>query len=1703
MATIARSDFTGSDGAALGAEWTSARATGSSTTDIQSNRGRWVTSATGGYTDGIVRRLAFGTVTNGDLYFKFEVPNLGEAFGQVWFRADSTCGVNGYFFSMEPSYNTLRFYRRVSGVQTALGSAVSFTFAPNTEYSARVQWSGSTLRAKFWASGAEPGSWTVSTTDSSHSGAGYVGAGLDGGNLATARTCYYDTFVLTDDGVIGQVGEVSQAITASATLDGLAGNAATQAITAGVTATGAVGAAGAVSQAATAGVTATGGVGAAGAVAQAITAGATVTGDVAAPAFPRSPLPVTVELQLGGDWVDVTQWTYGRDSVPISITRGLTAEGGTLDRSTCQLSFDNRDGRFSPRNPMGPYYGLLGRNTPLRVTLEEGGPYLLMPGGTGDQVTAPDTAGISVTGDLDVRIDLWADNWAATGDLIGKYRASGDQRSWALRVSGGYLEFRWSEDGTSLGTATVTSTVRLPLQGPGRMAVRVTLDVDDGGGAPVITFYLANTIDGPWREHFRHRGVSVTQIYNSTAPLEIGQVDGSNLATAPLAGRLYAAEVRSGLDGTLVANPVFSDQVIGATTIYDQQGNTYTLAGDTELTNRHTRFYGEVSEWPQKWDTTGRDAWVPVTASGIIRRLSQGASPVQSTMRRHIATLPAVVAYWPLEDGKYTDRPASPMTGVQAMTVTGTASFASNTGFPGSAPLPALKSARLDAAVPSHTATGQEQVRFLVAVPDGGTTDQSIPVRVWTSGTVGRWDLVYSAFGGSFNVKTYDQAGAAIATSGAVSFALDGATKWVALEMTQNGSNVDWTLSVLDFPTILGLFWTGTLTGRTLGTVTKVSLNPTQNFGDASIGHLTVENDVTSIFDVSLQLNAWREETCGRRMRRLCEENGIDFRLIGYEGLTVRAGYQLQKTLLELLREAATADGGLLHEPADRLGFVYRSRETMQRQSPVLTLSYPGHQLRSLEPVEDDRYLRNDVKVVREGGGEASAALVTGALSVQAPPDGVGRYDSSVTLTLGNDAEAVHQASWRLHLGTVDEPRYPTLWVSLAHPSITSRPDLVRQALTVDIGDRVVVEDPPQWVPPDPISQIVIGYTERLGQFMHDITWVLQPESPYRVAIHDDTGSRYSPDVTSTLATAVTTPQPVRRGIVAAGGEWGVTGTGVSASPFPGTYGVDWKYPSAGSIAYLASRGITTIRLPFTWERIQPTRHGALDTSEVTRITAVLDECAAHGISVFLEPQSFGRYRESGGSTVRVFGTDLKTDELVDLWIRVVQAFGGHTALLGWELCNEPHDFASSPAATGGELLTNGGFESGTTGWTTTNGSITTTATNPHSGSNALQLTASGAGSAFAKNSISVTAGSTYAFAGWVRASTGVQVRVGVSWFNAGWSYLSGTSYGAVTATTTWQRQSFTATAPVGAAYGQIELEIVSAAGGEVAYFDDASIRATASISGAVLWQNITQDCVTAIRALGDEHLIYVPGYDWQSAANWATNHPTPWITDPAGNFRYSAHLYFDTDHSGTYAQTFAQETTDAIGGGHASVQARTLARLTVFTGWLATNSVRGAVTELGWPHYPEGDAASWDAVGEAVYDALDAGKVDATYWAVSDLWGRYYGLAPYDDSGSAAGVLDTAWAQAPTVEAHPGTGLYHDTLLSVATASGALWSHSDGDFDVIAGGERMTVTAITGSSSPQTFTVTRAVNGVLKAHDAGEAVELFEPVYYGLGSGL
>jgi hypothetical protein len=88
-----------------------------------------------------------------------------------------------------------------------------------------------------------------------------------------------------------------------------------------------------------------------------------------------------------------------------------------------------------------------------------------------------------------------------------------------------------------------------------------------------------------------------------------------------------------------------------------------------------------------------------------------------------------------------------------------------------------------------------------------------------------------------------------------------------------------------------------------------------------------------------------------------------------------------------------------------------------------------------------------------------------------------------------------------------------------------------------------------------------------------------------------------------------------------------------------------------------------------------------------------------------------------------------------------------------------------------------------------------------------------------------------------------------------------------------------------------------------------------------------------------------------------------------------------------------------------------------------------------------------------------------------------------------------------PTLTGSPATGtaMWIDdtslaTALSVATTTGPVWRDGAVDFDIGIAGERITVFRVSGTTSPQTFGVTRSVNGVGKTQASGASVSLWRP---------
>lgn len=858
-----------------------------------------------------------------------------------------------------------------------------------------------------------------------------------------------------------------------------------------------------------------------------------------------------VELQLAGVWTDITSKV--RLAEGITINRGRADEAARVDPSQCTLVLDNRDGRFSWRKPDGPYYGIIGRNTPLRVSVRPPGASKRVIGtatGTGSFSAAatPDSAGLSITGDLDLRYDASLPDWAPNAVLLSKYVTG--QLSYRIYMNHlGYPVFQWSSDGSTELTAAATAPV--PVQF-GRLAVRATLDVNNGAGGRTITFYTAPTLAGPWTQLGAPVvQAGVTSIFDSTTALAV---------SGRLGGAVYGAEIRQGIGGTVRAAPDFTTQAEGATSFTDSAGTLWTVGAQALITAWQLRFTGEVATWPTQWGVDERDIRTPIAAAGITRRLGQGAASLQSALRRGIGNEANLVAYWPMEDTEGSTTLASAVSGGVAMRIlAGTPELAADDTIHGSKPLPIPALGAIFQGAVRRATPGTIVARVAFYVPPTGSLDGTI-MAVYASGGI-LWELIYLAAAGG----TLGMSGRSLSTFATVApfqtthTGVNGFRWQAVMEIKTSGANIRWDLGTVNIDTDSGLGTGNTVAASSVGYATQLVLNPERSHIDIVMGHPHVLSALpTNIYGLEDYVRGQVPETPGRRIERLAAEEGIPFLGLGYLGplgpqsAAQLAGYQGMgpqpiDTLLDTLEDAALVDLGMLIEPRDMLGLSYRTRESLYRQPAALAIDYSV--LGSLEPIDDDQSVRNDVTVNRIDGSTARQRLESGPLSVLPPPNGVGIYDDQVDLNVQLDSALLQQANWRLHLGTVDEARYPSIALKLAHPAFVASSELTRAALDLDQGDLLTISNPPEWVPPDTIRQLAQGFTEVITDTGLDITVNCTPASPWEVAALDG-GSRLDSEATTLAEDLTTTETDVTVTITAGSAPWVTTASHPGEFPF-------------------------------------------------------------------------------------------------------------------------------------------------------------------------------------------------------------------------------------------------------------------------------------------------------------------------------------------------------------------------------------------------------------------------------------------------------------------------------------------------------------------------------------------------------------------------
>lgn len=121
-------------------------------------------------------------------------------------------------------------------------------------------------------------------------------------------------------------------------------------------------------------------------------------------------------------------------------------------------------------------------------------------------------------------------------------------------------------------------------------------------------------------------------------------------------------------------------------------------------------------------------------------------------------------------------------------------------------------------------------------------------------------------------------------------------------------------------------------------------------------------------------------------------------------------------------------------------------------------------------------------------------------------------------------------------------------------------------------------------------------------------------------------------------------------------------------------YGSVWQYDSQATFTYLASRGITLIRLPILWEHLQRSLGAPLDTTLLQHLQDAVTRIGNTGMKVILDLHNYGHYATAAsGYTAQLLGQGVVTDaHFIDFWSRISAVFKNTATVHGYGLMNEP-----------------------------------------------------------------------------------------------------------------------------------------------------------------------------------------------------------------------------------------------------------------------------------------------------------------------------------------------------------------------------------------------------------------------------------------------
>lgn len=600
-----------------------------------------------------------------------------------------------------------------------------------------------------------------------------------------------------------------------------------------------------------------------------------------------------------------------------------------------------------------------------------------------------------------------------------------------------------------------------------------------------------------------------------------------------------------------------------------------------------SRFTGHIDAYPPRWDYTGRYAVAQITASGALRRMGLLGTARSSAFRTNVNSyfgVGTLVGYWPCEDGRGATSIASGIGGSPSPII-GDIDLAADSSVSGSDPLPKLTATgAIQPIIPPYTADNWTS-RFMFRMPTepAGTT----VIMAWNCVNpvpFTHWRLMLTpGTPATLQLQALNAAGTNILGAGTINFfdfetytETFGRQIYVEVHVEQNGADIDIDVTVTGTgPQGTSVGWTGTYVGGTVSRIAQMYTVAQAGTDGMTVGHLAFSIDDVFLGFAGLSVDGYPGEGAYARWQRFAAEMRLPWWAEVPDNNTFM-GAQPTDSVIGQIREIGDAEGVPIYDTLD--GLLKLPARSGRYNAPVaLSLSFTASQLQPPQPTDDDRYVRNDVTASRRGGSSARRTQTSGPNSTV-----YGVYEAGQTLNIEKDTDLPVRADWLLHLGTVDELRYPQIDVNLASRGMTTAK--INDWLACTPGSRLQLTSPNlPGLAPDTVDQIIEGWQETL---------------------------RYPREWTASLACSPYAPWTV----------WELEDDDLGRLDTSGSYLLGGVSSSATSLVVATSSGPTwsTTAEPYHWhiagEKIR------VDSMAAVAPTFVAAGAAAHGTNTAVSP---------------------------------------------------------------------------------------------------------------------------------------------------------------------------------------------------------------------------------------------------------------------------------------------------------------------------------------------------------------------------------------------------------------------------------------------------------------------------------------------------